>query len=50
MLEATSLIQHFPYLGLFILLILGTLGLPFPEDGILILGGFLIAHSINYFL
>lgn len=46
MLESALFIQHFPYLGLFILLILGTLGFPFPEDGILILGGFLIAHSI----
>jgi membrane-associated protein len=46
MLETYSLIQHFPYLGFFILLILGTLGLPFPEDGILLLGGFLTSHSV----
>jgi membrane protein DedA with SNARE-associated domain len=46
MLERTMLIQNFPYLGLFILLILGTLGLPFPEDGILLLSGFLTAHQL----
>jgi membrane protein DedA with SNARE-associated domain len=46
MLENTELIQQSPYLGLFVLLILGTLGLPFPEDGILLLSGFLIAHGV----
>jgi membrane-associated protein len=45
MLEKTLLIQQFPYLGLFILLILGTLGFPFPEDGILLLSGFLAAQG-----
>jgi len=45
MLENTVLIQQSPYLGLFILLILGTLGLPFPEDAILILAGFLVANQ-----
>jgi len=45
MLEANVLIHHFPYLGFFILLILGTLGLPFPEDAILILAGFLVANQ-----
>jgi membrane protein DedA with SNARE-associated domain len=44
MLETNAYIQQFPYLGLFILLILGTLGLPFPEDAILILAGFLVAN------
>ena len=39
------LIQQFPYLGLFILLILGTLGLPFPEDAILLLSGLLAAQD-----
>jgi membrane protein DedA with SNARE-associated domain len=46
MLEINALIQHFPYLGLFILLILGTLGFPFPEDGILLLAGFLTTHGV----
>lgn len=38
--EITS---HFHYLGLFLLLILGGIGLPFPEDATLILCGVLIA-------
>jgi membrane protein DedA with SNARE-associated domain len=46
MLEATTLIDHFPYLGIFALLILGGIGLPFPEDTTLILSGFLVAHEI----
>ncbi|MDH4232147.1 MAG: DedA family protein [Nitrospirota bacterium] len=36
-------IEHFHYLGLFILLILGGIGFPFPEDATLILCGFLIS-------
>lgn len=44
--ETIPFSAHFPYLGLFILLILGTLGLPFPEDGILLLSGLLIAHDM----
>ena len=46
MLESIPFIDHFPYLGLFLLLVLGTLGLPFPEDGILLLSGFLTAHAV----
>ena len=46
MLENTLLIHQFPYLGFFLLLVLGTLGLPFPEDGILLLSGFLTAHHV----
>jgi len=45
MLEDTLIIQQLPNLGLFILMILGTLGLPFPEDAILILAGFLVANG-----
>jgi len=44
--EITTFIDHFPYLGIFILLILGGVGLPFPEDATLILSGFLAAHEI----
>jgi membrane protein DedA with SNARE-associated domain len=33
-------------MGIFLLLILGTLGLPFPEDTTLILSGFLMAQEI----
>ena len=47
MLEATTLIEHFPYAGIFILLILGEIGLPFPEDATLILSGFFIAQKIT---
>jgi membrane protein DedA with SNARE-associated domain len=43
--DLMSLTQHFPYVGLFILLILGGLGLPFPEDATLILCGFLLFHG-----
>ena len=45
MFEAATLVEHFPYIGIFILLILGEIGLPFPEDATLILSGFLIAHE-----
>ena len=44
--EATTLIDHFPYVGIFALLILGGIGLPFPEDTTLILSGFLVAHEV----
>jgi membrane protein DedA with SNARE-associated domain len=46
MLESAPLINHFPYLGIFLLLILGEIGFPFPEDATLILGGFLTAHGV----
>ncbi len=46
MLETIPFVEDFPYLGLYILLILGALGLPFPEDGILLLSGFLTAHDV----
>lgn len=47
MLEATTLVEHSPYIGIFILLILGEIGLPFPEDATLILSGFLIAQKVT---
>jgi membrane protein DedA with SNARE-associated domain len=41
------LLEH-PYLSLFLLLILGGIGLPFPEDAILILCGiFISSHSVE---
>jgi len=46
MLEIGIWIGHFPYFGLFVLLILGGMGLPFPEDATLLLSGFLIANEI----
>lgn len=44
--ELPEIIKNFPYLGLFSLLILGGIGLPFPEDGILILCGVLISTGV----
>jgi membrane protein DedA with SNARE-associated domain len=38
------LIQHSPSLGLLLLLVLGAVGLPFPEDMTLLLCGFLISR------
>lgn len=46
MFELAPLIDHSPYVGLFILLILGGIGLPFPEDATLILGGVLTSHEV----
>jgi membrane protein DedA with SNARE-associated domain len=46
MFEATTLVEHFPYIGIFILLILGGVGLPFPEDATLILSGFLVGQNV----
>ncbi|GLI53858.1 DedA family protein [Thermodesulfovibrio yellowstonii] len=46
MIELTGFIEHVPYLGLFLLLILGGVGLPFPEDTTLILCGFLISTNV----
>ncbi|MDA8387130.1 MAG: DedA family protein [Nitrospiraceae bacterium] len=40
------LLNHFPAAGLFVLLVLGGLGLPFPEDATLILCGAFIATGI----
>ncbi len=44
--EASTLVEHFPYIGIFLLLILGGVGLPFPEDATLILTGFLVAQNV----
>ncbi len=44
--DITHLIDRFPLAGLFLLLVLGALGLPFPEDMTLVLCGFLIANEI----
>ena len=41
-----DIVSHFHYLGLFALLILGGMGLPFPEDATLILTGVLIASEV----
>lgn len=44
--DPSILIEHFPYVGIFILLILGGIGLPFPEDATLILCGLLLSHNV----
>jgi membrane protein DedA with SNARE-associated domain len=46
MVDAGTVIQHFTYIGIFCLLILGGLGFPFPEDGVLIMSGLLIAQGV----
>lgn len=46
MFEIKAFVHHFPYLGVFALLVLGGIGLPFPEDTTLILSGFLAAHDV----
>jgi len=47
MLEATAFVEHSPYVGILILLILGEIGLPFPEDATLILSGFLMSQRVT---
>jgi membrane protein DedA with SNARE-associated domain len=42
----SSIVEQFPYLGLFTLLVLGGIGFPFPEDTTLILCGFLIFNDV----
>jgi len=46
MLDSTTFMNHFPYGGIFLLLILGEIGFPFPEDATLLLSGFLTAHEV----
>ena len=41
-----GLIDHFPLIGLFALLILGGPGLPFPEDTTLLLAGYLVSREV----
>jgi membrane protein DedA with SNARE-associated domain len=46
MVDTPLLVQQFPYIGLFALLILGGIGLPFPEDATLLLSGILVAQEV----
>ena len=46
MIDPGTVIQHFTYIGIFCLLILGGVGFPFPEDAVLIMSGLLIAHGV----
>jgi len=41
----SDLINNYPYAGVSLALILGGIGLPFPEGATLIMSGFLIAHG-----
>jgi membrane protein DedA with SNARE-associated domain len=45
----SSYIQHFTYLGLFLVLILCGLGLPVPEDIALLAGGFMVHQGITQY-
>jgi membrane protein DedA with SNARE-associated domain len=45
--QISAVVEQFPYLGLFVLLILGGIGFPFPEDTTLILCGFLIFNGVT---
>jgi membrane protein DedA with SNARE-associated domain len=46
MFDIAGMVDRFPYVGIFVLLILGEIGFPFPEDATLILSGFLTAHEV----
>ncbi len=46
MVEVTSFVASFPYLGIVLLFLLGNAGFPFPEDTTLLLCGALIAHDV----
>lgn len=50
MIGVAEIMRHFPYLGIFLLLILGDIGLPFPEDTTLILSGFLVQRGVINFV
>jgi membrane protein DedA with SNARE-associated domain len=47
MFQINSIVESFPYAGLLLLLFLGEIGLPFPEDTTLILAGFLVAQGVT---
>jgi membrane protein DedA with SNARE-associated domain len=42
----SAYLQHFTYLGLFVILVLCGMGLPIPEDVALLAGGFLVHRGI----
>ncbi|MHB8093822.1 MAG: DedA family protein [Candidatus Aminicenantales bacterium] len=46
MTDIPGFVAHFHYLGIFILLVLGGVGFPFPEGIILMLCGFLISQEL----
>lgn len=44
--EIARIVESFPYPGLFMLLIFGSIGFPVPEDAVLLLCGYLISRNI----
>ena len=46
MVETSLLVEQFRYIGIFALLILGGIGLPFPEDATLLLSGVLLSQGV----
>ena len=46
MYDISGVTEHLPYLSIFLLLVLGGIGLPFPEDATIMLSGFLVAHEV----
>jgi len=46
MVELSYILTQFPYAGLFLLLLLGCIGFPFPEDAVLVTCGLLISQGI----
>jgi len=44
--NSLSFVQHYHYVGLFLLLILGGVGFPFPEDATFILTGILLSNDV----
>ncbi len=45
----SAYIEHFTYVGLFVVLMLCGLGLPLPEDVALLAGGFLVHRGITHY-
>jgi len=46
MFQVSSIVEHFPYVGLLLLLFLGEIGLPFPRCDVAF-ERFLIAHRVT---
>jgi len=44
--SSLTIFGHFPYIGLFLIFIIGGIGFPFPEGGTLILCGLLISANV----
>lgn len=46
MVDVINITEHFHYIGIFILLVIGGMGFPIPEGVTLMASGFLISHGI----